>query len=55
MLVIDVAFEPARTDLHKSYARPVIGIHIGMYLKDKSGKGLFVGVHHTLFGLYGPR
>ena len=55
MLIIDVSFEPTRTDFHKGDAGTVIGIHIGMNLEDKTAEGLLEWLHHPLFRHHRPR
>ncbi len=52
VLVIHVAFKLARTHLHESDTRTVVGIHVGMNLENKSRETLFIGIHHPLFGLH---
>ena len=48
-----VTFKTSRNDFHKGQAVAVIGIHIGMYLEDKTCKGLFIGLYQSFFTGFG--
>ena len=53
MLVRGVALELAGADFHKSYARAVVGIHVGMDFEDEARKAGFVGIDGALDCLNG--
>ena len=55
MQVILIALEAARDDLHKGDAVAVVGVHVGMDLKDETGHLLLHGVHRTRLGRCGSR
>ena len=50
-----IADKLAGANLTECHTRTVIGINIGCDLKDESGEFRFVGIHFTLFCLYGTR
>ena len=43
------------TNLTECHTRTMVGINVGGYLKDESGKFRFVRFHFTLFCLYRTR
>ena len=50
MEVWSVAFEPPRTYLDESNTRPVVRVHIGVYLEDKAAKTLICRYYRAFDG-----
>ncbi|OPZ01895.1 MAG: hypothetical protein BWZ11_01356 [Bacteroidetes bacterium ADurb.BinA395] len=55
MLVIDISFKFSRTNFHKSNTTPMIGIHIGVNLENKTRKSFLVRIYNSLVSLNGLR
>ena len=55
MLVGLIAFEMTRADLDESYAVAVVGVHVGMDLKDEARELWFIGHNVSLLGMAGLR
>jgi hypothetical protein len=48
-----IALELARAYAQEGYAVAMIGVEVGVYLKDEAGEFLFLGQHLALRGLLG--
>ena len=53
MIYLHARIKLSGTDTHKGHSVSMLGIHIGLNLKDKGGKCFLHRVDHTLIGLSG--